>query len=80
MAYSSEWKKRVFETHEIQVLVKPRTSIEWEYTVRVCRPGTNIRAAGTLVETAPPTAHFKTPEEAEAAGWERGRELAVQLA
>ena len=55
MAYSSEWKKRVFETHEIQVLVKPRSPIAWEYTVRVCRKGTNIRAASTMVETAPPS-------------------------
>lgn len=34
MAYRSEWKKKVFDTHEIQVLVKLRTPIEWEYTVR----------------------------------------------
>ncbi|MGO4302659.1 MULTISPECIES: hypothetical protein [unclassified Cupriavidus] len=79
MAYSSEWKKRVFETHEVQVLVKPRSPIEWEYTVRVCRPGTNIRAYGTLVETSPPTDHFKTPEDAEAAGFARGKVLAAQL-
>lgn len=79
MAYSSEWKKRVFETHEIQVLVKPRSSIEWDYTVRVCRKGTNIRAASTLVESSPATEHYKTAEEAEAAGFARGRHLAEQL-
>ncbi len=79
MAYSSEWKKRVFETHEIQVLVKPRSPVEWEYTVRVCRKGTNIRAASTLVETAPPTEHYTTPEAAEIAGFARGKQLAEQL-
>lgn len=79
MSYSSEWKKRVFETHEIQVLVKSRSPIEWDYTVRVCRKGTNIRAASTLVETAPPTEHYKTPEAAEAAGFARGKVLAEQL-
>ncbi|RZT42588.1 hypothetical protein [Cupriavidus agavae] len=79
MAYSSEWKKKVFDTHEIQVLVKPRTPIEWDYTVRVCRKGTNIRSAASLVENAPPTDHFKTPQDAEAAGFARGRALAEQL-
>lgn len=79
MSNSSEWKKRVFETHEIQVQVKPRSPIEWDYTVRVCRKGTNIRAASTLVETSPPTDHFKSPEQAEAAGFARGKVLAEQL-
>jgi len=79
MTYSSEWKKRVFETHEIQVLVKPRSPIAWEYTVRVCRKGTNIRAASTLVESAPDSEQYKTPEEAEVAGFARGKVLAEQL-
>ena len=79
MAYSSEWKKRVFETHEIQVLVKPRSPIAWEYTVRVCRKGTNIRAASTMVETAQPSERYGTPEEAEAAGFARGKAIAEQL-
>ncbi|MEN7531218.1 MULTISPECIES: hypothetical protein [unclassified Cupriavidus] len=79
MAYSSEWKKKVFETHEIQVLVKPRNPVDWDFTVRVCRKGTNIRAASTLVENAPASAHYKSPEEAEAAGFARGKVLAEQL-
>ena len=79
MAYRSEWKKKVFDTHEIQVLVKLRTPIEWEYTVRVCRKGTNIRAAGTLLQSSPPSEHFATPEDAETAGFARGRQLAEQL-
>ncbi len=79
MTYQSEWKKRVYETHEVQVLVRPRTPTQWEYTVRVCRPGSNIRAAGTLVETAALTDHFLSPEEAEAAGFAHGRKLAERL-
>jgi len=79
MSYSSEWKKRVFETHEIQVLVKPRSPIEWDYTVRVCRKGTNIRAADTLVETSPTSEHYKSPADAEAAGFARGKQLAERL-
>lgn len=79
MTYTSDWKKRVFETHEVQVLVRPRTPTQWEYTVRVCRAGCNIRAAETLVETAAPTDHFHSPEEAEAAGFARGRKLAERF-
>ncbi len=72
MAYSSEWKKRVFETHEIQVLVKPRSSIEWEYSGARLPPGHQYPRGRHASETAPPTAHFKTPEDAEAAGWGEG--------
>lgn len=79
MAYRSEWKKRVFETHEVQVLVKPRSQSEWEYTVRVCRAGTNIRAASTMTETSAITDHFRNPEDAEAAGFARGKVLAETM-
>ncbi|CAG2127872.1 hypothetical protein [Cupriavidus plantarum] len=79
MAYRSEWKKRVFETHEVQVLVKPRSENGWEYTVRVCRAGTNIRAAATLTESSAITDRFRTPEEAEAAGFERGKAMFARM-
>ncbi|MDF3839452.1 hypothetical protein P3W85_41930 [Cupriavidus basilensis] len=74
------WKKRVFETHEVQVQVRQRTPNAWEYTVRVCRPGTNIRAAGTLLESSKLTDHFATAEAAEVAGFAHGAELAKRLA
>ncbi|AJG23004.1 hypothetical protein [Cupriavidus basilensis] len=74
------WKKRVFETHEVQVQVRPRTPTVWEYTVRVCRPGTNIRAAGTLLESSKVTDLFHTADAAETAGFAHGAELAKRLA
>jgi len=79
MGQIPDWKKKVFESHEIQVQVRQRSQSEWEYTVRVCRAGSNIRAPGTLVETAAITDHFKSAEAAEAAGFARGEVLARLL-
>lgn len=79
MGHIHDWKKKVFDTHEIQVQVRQRSQSEWEYTVRVCRSGCNIRAAGTLTETAQITDHFRSPEAAESAGFARGEVLARQL-
>ncbi|MGO4327580.1 hypothetical protein AB4Z48_25120 [Cupriavidus sp. 2TAF22] len=79
MPYEIAWKKRVFETHEVQVLVRAKTPSAWDYTVRVCRPGTNIRAASTLVESAKPAEQYSTPEAAEAAGFVHGKEMAERL-
>ncbi|CAM3329444.1 hypothetical protein [Cupriavidus taiwanensis] len=75
-----EWKKKVYETHEVQVQVRQRSQSEWSYTVRVCRPGTNIRAAGTLTETSLITDHYKSAEAALVAGFAHGERLAKQLA
>ncbi|MFJ4289993.1 hypothetical protein ACIP1U_09420 [Cupriavidus sp. NPDC089707] len=80
MTEIGEWKKKVYETHEVQVQVKQRSQSEWSYTVRVCRPGTNIRAAGTLTETSCITDHFKSAEAAAVAGFAHGERLAKQLA
>ncbi|MGH8790399.1 MAG: hypothetical protein ACREYA_35710 [Cupriavidus necator] len=80
MTEIGEWKKKVYETHEVQVQVRQRSQSEWSYTVRVCRPGTNIRAAGTLTETSRITEHYKSREAAEVAGFVHGERLAKQLA
>ncbi|AEI76453.1 hypothetical protein CNE_1c10970 [Cupriavidus necator N-1] len=80
MTEIGEWKKKVYETHEVQVQVRQRSQSEWSYTVRVCRPGTNIRAAGTLTETSRITEHYKSREAAEVAGFAHGERLAKQLA
>ncbi|CAG9165682.1 hypothetical protein LMG23992_00569 [Cupriavidus laharis] len=79
MAEIGEWKKKVYETHEVQVLVRHRSQSEWEYTVRVCRAGCNIRAATTLTEKSLITDHYKTAEAAEIAGFAHGERLAKQL-
>jgi len=79
MAEIGEWKKKVFETHEVQVLVRQRSQSEWEYTVRVCRAGTNIRAAATLTDKSQITDHYKSAEAAEIAGFAHGERLAKQL-
>ncbi|WP_439685020.1 DRBM domain-containing protein [Cupriavidus oxalaticus] len=80
MTEIGEWKKKVYETHEVQVQVRQRSQSEWSYTVRVCRPGTNIRAAGTLTETSHITDHYKSAEAATVAGFAHGERLAKQLA
>ncbi len=80
MTEIGEWKKKVYETHEVQVQVRQRSQSEWSYTVRVCRPRTNIRAAGTLTETSLNTDHYKSAEAAEVAGFAHGERLARQLA
>ena len=80
MTELGEWKKKVYETHEVQVLVRQRSQTEWEYTVRVCRPKTNIRAAGTLLEKSLITDHFKSAQAAEVAGFVHGEWLVKQLA
>ncbi len=75
MAEIGEWKKKVYETHEVQVQVRQRSQSEWSYTVRVCRPGTNIRAAGTLTEprASPSTTNRARPRKwpglRTASGW-----------
>ncbi len=75
-----EWKKKIYETHEVQVQVRQRSQSEWSYTVRVCRPGTNIRAAGTLTDSSRITDHYKSAEAAQVAGFAHGERLAKQLA
>ena len=79
MAEIGEWKKKVYETHEVQVQVRPRSQHEWEYTVRVCRAGCNIRAATTLIERSLITDHYKSCEAAEIAGFAHGERLAKRL-
>ncbi len=79
MAEIGEWKKKVYETHEVQVQVRSRSQSEWQYTVRVCRPGSNIRAAATLTEKSLITDHYKSAEAAEIAGFAHGERLAKQL-
>jgi hypothetical protein len=79
MAQISEWKKKVFESHEVQVQVRLRAQSEWEYTVRVCCAGANIRAAGTVTETSKITDHYKSAEAAEAAAFAHGERLARAL-
>ncbi|CAG2143590.1 hypothetical protein LMG31506_02860 [Cupriavidus yeoncheonensis] len=79
MAEIGEWKKKVYETHEVQVQVRLRSQSEWEYTVRVCRAGCNIRATATLIEKSLITDHYKSAEAAEIAGFAHGERLAKRL-
>jgi hypothetical protein len=79
MAEIGEWKKKVYETHEVQVQVRLRSQSEWEYTVRACRAGCNIRATSTLIEKSLITDHYKSAEAAEIAGFAHGERLAKRL-